>query len=202
MHHLRNLLGSIKDALWEISRMRSQIRLERLAQRIVPQVNWNDLALQRETLSQLEEICTQAKTSAIFYGENHGAKLVAAEALAQRLNIPLYRVDLSAVINKYIGETEKQLRRVFDAAENAGVILFFDEADALFGKRSEVKDSHDRYAEIATNYLLQRMQAYCGLVILAVKKQNPRDESILRWIPYSLDFSTQGETHGESSDRH
>jgi SpoVK/Ycf46/Vps4 family AAA+-type ATPase len=202
MRTIRTLLVSIKDAIREISRMRSQIRLERLARRIIPQADWNDLTPAQETLRQLEGICTQAKTSALFFGENSINKRMAAEAIAQRLELPLYRVDLSAVVSKYIGETEKQLRKVFAAAEKGGVILFFDEADALFGKRSDVKDSHDRYADIATNYLLKRMQAYCGLVILAAKKKPPRDDAILRGIPWTVDFSAQGEPYGESSDRH
>src|SRR5204863_9938553 len=93
-------------------------------------------------------------------------KTMAAEVLARELKLDLFRIDLSQVINKYIGETEKNLRRVFDAAEGGGAILLFDEADALFGKRSEVKDSHDRYANIEVSYLLQRMEQYRGLAIL------------------------------------
>ena len=98
--------------------------------------------------------------SALFAGESGTGKTMAAEVIANDLRLNLYRIDLSAVVSKYIGETEKNLRRLFDAAEDGGAILFFDEADALFGKRSEVKDSHDRYANIEINYLLQRMEAY------------------------------------------
>src|SRR5207253_3799580 len=97
--------------------------------------------------------------SALFAGASGTGKTMAAEVLAAALRLDLYRIDLSCVVSKYIGETEKNLRRVFDAAEDGGAILFFDEADALFGKRSEVKDSHDRYANIEINYLLQRMEA-------------------------------------------
>ena len=97
--------------------------------------------------------------TALFAGESGTGKTMAAEVIAHELRLDLYRIDLSAVVSKYIGETEKNLRRLFDAAEDGGAILFFDEADALFGKRSEVKDSHDRYANIEVNYLLQRMEA-------------------------------------------
>src|SRR5256884_1571385 len=105
--------------------------------------------------------------SALFAGDSGTGKTMAAEVIANELRLNLYRIDLSAVVSKYIGETEKNLRRLFDAAEDGGAILFFDEADALFGKRSEVKDSHDRYANIEGSYLLQRMEAYRGLAILA-----------------------------------
>ena len=101
--------------------------------------------------------------SALFAGESGTGKTLAAEVLAAALQLDLYRIDLSAVVSKYIGETEKNLRRVFDAAEDGGVLLLFDEADALFGKRSEVKDSHDRYANIEVDYLLQRMETFRGL---------------------------------------
>jgi len=104
--------------------------------------------------------------SALFAGPSGTGKTLAAEVLANELELDLFRIDLSAVVSKYIGETEKNLRRVFDAAEEGGAILFFDEADALFGKRSEVKDSHDRYANVEISYLLQRMEAYRGLAIL------------------------------------
>ena len=113
--------------------------------------------------------------SALFAGESGTGKTMAAEVIANELRLDLYRIDLSAVVSKYIGETEKNLRRLFDAAEDGGAILFFDEADALFGKRSEVKDSHDRYANIEINYLLQRMEAYRGLAILATNMKSALD---------------------------
>jgi SpoVK/Ycf46/Vps4 family AAA+-type ATPase len=100
----------------------------------------------------------------------------------------LYRIDLSAVVSKYIGETEKNLRKLFDAAEKGGAILFFDEADALFGKRSEVKDSHDRYANIEINYLLQRMEAFRGLAILATNMKNALDQAFLRRLRFIVNF--------------
>jgi SpoVK/Ycf46/Vps4 family AAA+-type ATPase len=113
---------------------------------------------------------------------------MAAEVLANELKLGLYRIDLSAVINKYIGETEKNLRRLFDAAELGGAILFFDEADALFGKRSEVKDSHDRYANIEINYLLQRLESFSGLAIMATNMKGALDTAFLRRIRFILEF--------------
>ncbi len=113
---------------------------------------------------------------------------MAAEVLARELNLDLYRIDLSAVVSKYIGETEKNLRRVFDAAEEGGSILLFDEADALFGKRSEVKDSHDRYANIEVGYLLQRMEAYQGLAILTTNMKDTLDSAFLRRLRFIVQF--------------
>jgi len=112
--------------------------------------------------------------------------------IANDLRLNLYRIDLSAVVSKYIGETEKNLRRMFDAAENGGAILFFDEADALFGKRSEVKDSHDRYANIEINYLLQRMEAYRGLAILATNMKSALDTAFLRRLRFIVRFPFPG----------
>ena len=117
---------------------------------------------------------------------------MAAEVLANELRLDLYRIDLSAVVSKYIGETEKNLRRVFDAAEDGGAILFFDEADALFGKRSEVKDSHDRYANIEINYLLQRMEAYRGLAILATNMKSALDTAFMRRLRFVVNFPFPG----------
>jgi SpoVK/Ycf46/Vps4 family AAA+-type ATPase len=113
---------------------------------------------------------------------------MAAEVLAHALDLDLYRIDLSAVVSKYIGETEKNLRRIFDAAEEGGAILLFDEADALFGKRSEVKDSHDRYANIEVSYLLQRMEAYRGLAILTTNLKSALDTAFLRRIRFIVQF--------------
>lgn len=113
---------------------------------------------------------------------------MAAEVLARELRLDLYRIDLSSVVSKYIGETEKNLRRVFDAAEAGGAILLFDEADALFGKRSEVKDSHDRYANIEVGYLLQRMECFQGLAILTTNMKNSLDAAFLRRIRFIVQF--------------
>ena len=132
------------------------------------------------------------RTRLLFTGAGKNAKLSAARALAGKLQLRLYRVDLSAVVDKFIGETEKNLGRVFDAAGGADSILFFDEADALFGKRSEVKDSHDRYANLEANYLLQRMEAFEGLVILAAHRKTPLARAYFRRLQtiFSLSFKS------------
>src|SRR5262249_5136087 len=149
-------------------------RLDELAQRVTPVAAWDDLILPDPQKSMLRQISAHVRQrlkvyeewgfagkgarglgiSALFAGESGTGKTMAAEVLANTLHLDLYRIDLSSVVSKYIGETEKNLRRVFDAAEDSGAILLFDEADALFGKRSEVKDSHDRYANIEVSYLL------------------------------------------------
>jgi SpoVK/Ycf46/Vps4 family AAA+-type ATPase len=126
--------------------------------------------------------------SALFAGSSGTGKTLAAEVLANALALDLYRIDLSSVVSKYIGETEKNLRRVFDAAEDGGAILFFDEADALFGKRSEVKDSHDRYANIEINYLLQRMESYRGLAVLATNRKGDLDPAFMRRVRFVVNF--------------
>ena len=126
--------------------------------------------------------------SAMFAGPSGTGKTTAAEVIADALRLDLYRIDLSTVVSKYIGETEKNLRRVFDAAEDGGAILFFDEADALFGKRSEVKDSHDRYANIEISYLLQRMEDYRGLAVLATNAKSSVDAAFLRRIRFVVNF--------------
>jgi SpoVK/Ycf46/Vps4 family AAA+-type ATPase len=126
--------------------------------------------------------------SALFAGASGTGKTLAAEVLANELRLDLYRIDLSQVVSKYIGETEKNLRRVFDAAEAGGAVLLFDEADALFGKRSEVKDSHDRYANIEVSYLLQRMEAYRGLAILTTNMKSALDPAFLRRIRFVVHF--------------
>ena len=167
-------------SLWDACRDLTRPRLDLLAQRLDPKATWDDLVLADEPLNLLKRIAGQVRDrhkvydewgfaakmnrgfgiSALFAGESGTGKTMAAEVIANDLRLNLYRIDLSAVVSKYIGETEKNLRKLFDAAEEGGAILFFDEADALFGKRSEVKDSHDRYANIEINYLLQRMEAY------------------------------------------
>jgi SpoVK/Ycf46/Vps4 family AAA+-type ATPase len=126
--------------------------------------------------------------STLFAGASGTGKTMAAEVLAHELRLDLYRIDLSQVVSKYIGETEKNLQKVFDAAEAGGAILLFDEADALFGKRSEVKDSHDRYANIEVSYLLQRMEAYRGLAILTTNMKSAIDIAFLRRIRFVVQF--------------
>ena len=124
----------------------------------------------------------------LFAGESGTGKTLAAEVLAHTLQLDLFRIDLSAVVSKYIGETEKNLRKVFDAAEDCGAILLFDEADALFGKRTEVKDSHDRHANIEVSYLLQRMEAYHGLAILTTNLKSSLDPAFLRRLRFIVHF--------------
>src|SRR6185437_7411183 len=126
--------------------------------------------------------------SALFAGPSGTGKTLAAEVLANDLQLDLYRIDLSQVVSKYIGETEKNLRAVFDAAETSGAVLLFDEADALFGKRSEVRDSHDRYANIEVSYLLQRMESYRGLAILTTNRRSSLDTAFLRRIRFVIPF--------------
>ena len=117
---------------------------------------------------------------------------MAAEVIANELELDLFRIDLSSVVSKYIGETEKNLRKLFDTAEDSGAILFFDEADALFGKRSEVKDSHDRYANIEINYLLQRIETYHGLAILASNVRTALDKAFTRRLRFIVEFPFPG----------
>jgi SpoVK/Ycf46/Vps4 family AAA+-type ATPase len=182
--------------------------MEDLAQRIDPAAGWTDLVLperQMETLRQLAVHVRQRATvygawgferdgarglgiSALFAGPSGTGKTMAAEVLANELQLDLYRVDLSRVVSKYIGETEKNLRRIFDAAETGSAILLFDEADALFGKRSEVKDSHDRYANVEISYLLQRMECYRGLAILTTNMKQAVDTAFLRRIRFVVHF--------------
>jgi hypothetical protein len=200
--------GAGFDAAWDAGRRHTRPRLDALAQRIVPKATWDDIVLADEPLALLRQIAAQVRCryrvyeewgyaakltrgfgiSALFAGESGTGKTMAAEVIAQELRLDLYRIDLSAVVSKYIGQTEKNLRRLFDAAENGGAILFFDEADALFGKRSEVKDSHDRYANIEINYLLQRMEAFGGLAILATNMKSALDSAFLRRLRFIVSF--------------
>jgi SpoVK/Ycf46/Vps4 family AAA+-type ATPase len=136
--------------------------------------------------------------SALFTGESGTGKTMAAEVLARELHLELYRIDLSAVVSKYIGETEKNLARLFDAAERGGSILLFDEADALFGKRSEVRDSHDRYANIEVSYLLQRMEAYRGLAILTSNQKAALDAAFHRRLRFIVEFPFPSAVERES----
>jgi SpoVK/Ycf46/Vps4 family AAA+-type ATPase len=115
--------------------------------------------------------------------------------MASELGLDLYRIDLSQVVSKYIGETEKNMSRIFSAAENSNAILFFDEADAVFGKRSEVRDAHDRYANVEINYLLQRMEGYGGIAILATNQRQHMDEAVVRRIHTVVDFPLPGKRH-------
>ncbi len=200
--------AELAPALWNACRIQARPRLEGLAQRIYPLATWDDLVLPEPQLQILREIGVHLRgrakvydlwgfaskgsrglgISALFAGDSGTGKTMAAEVLANDLNLDLYRIDLSQTVSKYIGETEKNLCRVFDAAENGGAILLFDEADALFGKRSEVKDSHDRYANIEISYLLQRMEAYRGLAILTTNMKSALDRAFLRRIRFVVQF--------------
>jgi hypothetical protein len=194
--------------LWDACRKQTRPRLDDLAQRIEPDYAWADLVLPEPQLQTLRQIAAHVRhrtqvyetwgfagkntrglgISALFAGPSGTGKTMAAEVLASELRLDLYRIDLSQVVSKYIGETEKNLRRVFDAAEESGSILLFDEADALFGKRSEVKDSHDRYANIEVSYLLQRMESYRGLAVLTTNMRSALDAAFLRRIRFVVSF--------------
>jgi hypothetical protein len=196
------------DELWDACRAQARPRLDELAQRIETHAGWNELVLPAPQLALLHEIVAQVRQrakvyetwgfakksarglgiSALFAGASGTGKTLAAEVLANDLRLDLYKIDLSQVVSKYIGETEKNLRRVFDAAEEGGAILFFDEADALFGKRAEVKDSHDRYANIEVSYLLQCMESYRGLAILTTNQKDALDPAFLRRIRFVVQF--------------
>jgi len=198
--------------IWEVCRNLTRPHLDSLAQRLEPKATWDDLILPDEQMNLMRQIAGQVRErhkvydawgfarvmnrgfgiSALFAGESGTGKTMAAEVIANDLQLNLYRIDLSAVVSKYIGETEKNLRKLFDAAERGGAILFFDEADALFGKRSEVKDSHDRYANIEINYLLQRMEAFSGLAILATNMKTALDPAFMRRLRFIVNLPFPG----------
>jgi hypothetical protein len=200
--------ASTADHIWNLCRQQARLRLGDLAQRIEPRATWDDLILPDDHKNLLHEVCAHVRhraqvyeswgfanksarglgLSALFTGSSGTGKTTAAEVIARETRLDLYRVDLSGVVSKYIGETERNLRRVFDAAEASGAILLFDEADALFGKRSEVKDSHDRYANIEVSYLLQRMENYPGLAILTTNLKAILDPAFLRRLRFVVDF--------------
>src|SRR5262249_10561056 len=130
--------------------------------------------------------------TALFAGASGTGKTMSAEVIAGELELDLYQIDLAGIVSKYIGETEKNLRRIFDAADDGGAVLLFDEADAIFGKRSEVKDSHDRYANLEVSYLLQRMEMYRGLAILTTNMKQALDAAFLRRIRFIVQFPFPG----------
>lgn len=195
-------------ALWDAGRAQARPRLDDLAQRIEALATWDNLVLPEAVIALLREIAIHVRqrtrvyehwgfasksarglgTSVLFAGASGTGKTMAAEVLANELQLDLYKIDLSSLVSKYIGETEKNLRKVFDAADDGGAILLFDEADALFGKRSEVKDSHDRYANIEVSYLLQRMEAYRGLAILTTNLRSALDHAFLRRLRFIVRF--------------
>jgi hypothetical protein len=199
--------GSTED-LWRACKINAQPRLETLATRVDPVAHWPDLVLPEREMAALGYLIAQVRgrstvlrhwgfgeritrgngVTALFAGQSGTGKSLAAEIVAHELDLTLYRVDLSGVVSKYIGETERNLRRVFDAADEGGVLLLFDEADALFGKRSDVKDSHDRYANIEVNYLLQRMEDYAGIAILTTNQRHAIDQAFLRRLRFVVNF--------------
>lgn len=200
--------GLAARGLWAACRDLGARELEALSTRITPRRNWDDIVLAPETRAGLDALVAQVTgrsevngawgfrrvmgratgVSALFAGPSGVGKTMAAEVIAGALALDLHVVDLARVTSKFIGETEKNLRRIFDAAERGGVVLFFDEADALFGKRSEVKDSHDRYANAEVSYLLQRMESYGGLAILATNLKSHLDTAFLRRLRMIVDF--------------
>ncbi|WP_168790603.1 ATP-binding protein [Paraburkholderia aromaticivorans] len=199
--------------VYDACRYHSNRTLSTLAHKISPRVGWDDIVLPADRLTQLREICNHMKyrhqvfgdwgfdrklisskgLMALFAGPSGTGKTMAAEIIAGELGLDLYKIDLSSVISKFIGETEKNLGRIFDEAESANAVLFFDEADALFGRRSEVKDSHDRYANIEVGYLLQRIEEYEGVAILATNFRRNMDEAFVRRLQFTVDFALPDE---------
>ena len=199
---------ALPDDLFAAARAQAGHDLGALTRKIEPLHAWDDIVLPEDALTQLREICQRVAhrqrvlaewgfgrklslgkgVNALFSGPSGTGKTTAAEIIAGELGLDLYKIDLSAVVSKYIGETEKNLERIFSAAENANAILFFDEADALFGKRSEVRDAHDRYANIDIAYLLQRMEQYQGLAILATNLRQNMDEAFVRRLQFIVEF--------------
>jgi SpoVK/Ycf46/Vps4 family AAA+-type ATPase len=196
------------DDLFAAARAQCGHELEALAMRVTPRQRWSDLVLPDDALRQLREICDRvacretvlerwgfarrltygAGVNALFSGPSGTGKTMAAEVMAGELGVDLFRVDLAGVVSKYIGETEKNLDRVFSAAVDANGIVFFDEADALFGKRSEVRDSHDRYANIEISYLLQKMEQFDGIAILATNLRGNLDDAFVRRLAFAVHF--------------
>jgi hypothetical protein len=203
---------AVAGAAWDFCRLEARPRVAGLAERLNARACWGDLVLPESVERVLRQLAAQVRhralvygdwgfervtsrglgISALFAGPSGTGKTMAAEVLANDLGLDLFRIDLSAVVSKYIGETEKNLCRLFDAFEEAGAILFFDEADALFGKRTEVRDSHDRYANIEVSYLLQRMESYRGLAILATNFKAALDAAFLRRLRFVVEFPMPG----------
>lgn len=196
------------DDLFVAARAQSGHGLASLARKIDTRYRWEDIVLPEDALAQLYEICDRVAEgqrvlgewgfgrklsmgkgiNVLFAGPSGAGKTMAAEVIANELGLDLYKIDLSGVVSKYIGETEKNLDKIFTAAENANVILFFDEADAIFGKRSEVSDAHDRYANIEISYLLQKMEEYNGVAILATNLRQNLDDAFIRRMAFAIHF--------------
>jgi hypothetical protein len=197
------------------SRAQNAAGLERLARRIVPSVGWEDLVLPPVVEQQLRELVARARhrervvgewrmgtkgarglgITALFCGDSGVGKTMSAEVLAGDLGFDVYVIDLSTVVDKYIGETEKNLDRIFTEADRVNGVLLFDEADALFGKRSEVKDARDRYANVEVAYLLQRMERFDGMAILTTNLRSNVDEAFVRRLDAIVDFPMPEEEH-------
>ena len=174
--------------------------------RLQPVATWSDLALPDTDLNLLRQVVEQVRrkphpigVTALFAGESRTAKIQAAEVLATHLRRTLYHIDLGSVVSKYAGETEKSLGRIFDAVAGSGAILYFDEADALFGGRSDVRDSHDRYANIDIDSLLQRVEGYDGLTILATNMKSNLDPAFTRRLRFIIDFPPPGGPPSEAA---
>jgi AAA+ superfamily predicted ATPase len=190
--------------------------LDRLAQRIRPERTWDDLVLDADRMAKVREVAHRVRhratvfdewgfrrspstgVIALFTGPPGTGKTISAEVIANDLGVDAFRVDLASVVSKYIGETEKHLERVFAAAESAGVVLLFDEADAIFGKRTNVQDSNDRYANLETSYLLQRIERYDGVTVLTSNLAKNIDEAFLRRIHVAVEFPMPEETERRS----
>ncbi|BAZ70730.1 MAG: AAA family ATPase [Pelatocladus maniniholoensis HA4357-MV3] len=201
--------------LYAACRLQSNRQLSAMARKITPRYKWSDIILPDQQEGIIQELCNYVKyrsrvydewgfekklslgkgLNILFAGPPGTGKTMAAEVVAGELELDLYKIDLSAVVSKYIGETEKHLSRIFQEAETSNAILFFDEADALFGKRTEVSDAHDRYANLEVSYLLQRMEEYDGVVILATNFRKNMDEAFVRRLHFSIDFPLPDEKH-------
>jgi len=202
------------EDLFLAARQQSSHHLSQLAQKIEPRYTWNDIVLPSNEIDTLRDMVCMMRyrpvvleewglarkltanqgLSALFTGEPGTGKTLAAQVIAAELQLDLYRIDLSNVVSKYIGETEKNLEKIFEEAENSNAILFFDEADAIFGRRSEVKDAHDRYANIEVGYLLQRMETHDGITILATNLSANMDEAFTRRLNFIVHFPFPDET--------
>jgi ATPase family associated with various cellular activities (AAA) len=203
--------------LFAAARAQSGRDLEAFARKIEPIYHWDDLILPDDALAQLRELRHRVAQRervlgewgfdgvvalgrgicALFAGPSGTGKTMAADVIAGELELDLYKIDLATVVSKYIGETEKNLERVFKAAESANAVLFFDEADAIFGKRSEVRDAHDRYANLEIAYLLQRMEQYDGIAVLATNLRQNLDDAFLRRLHFVIEFPMPDEAHRE-----
>ena len=205
-------MSDISQLAWQAGLAEARVGLDELGRRVEPRATMDDLVLPAQQRVVLDEIVSHVRqralvheewgfsavlrrglgVTALFAGGSGTGKTLAAEVVAGTLGLDLFVIDLSQVVSKYIGETEKNLRRVFDAAERGGAVLLFDEADALFGRRSEVKDSHDRYANIEVSYLLMRMEAYRGLAILTTNMRKALDSAFLRRLRFVIEFAFPG----------